>query len=401
MAGNLLIGQSGGPTMVINQSLIGVVQEAKKHPEIDKIYGALNGVVGIMEERLIDFSKESNETLELVASTPSAALGSCRHKPTKEDCMKIFDICKKYDIRYFFYCGGNDSAETAHIVNSIARESNYELRVFHIPKTVDNDLKVTDHCPGYASAARFVAMSFMGNDRDNASLPGVKIDIVMGRHAGFLTAAAALGKTSDECGPHLIYLPERHLSLDKFAADVKAAYDKYGRCLVAVSEGVCGENGDPIMKAYSNETDSHGNIQLSGTGALGDFLVEELKKRLPEGIRVRTDTLGYNQRCFPGAISEIDAKEARMVGEAGVRFAMAGDLDGSVAIKRVKDGDDYQSDVFLTELQSVAKYTKDFPEEFINAEGNGVTQAFIDYVKPLIGTLPKMGILEKNMVEKK
>lgn len=398
MAGNLLVGQSGGPTMVINQSLIGIVQEAKKYGEIDNIYGALNGVVGIMEENLIDFRKESDATLEMVAGTPSAALGSCRHKPSREDCEKIFEVCKKYDVRYFFYIGGNDSAEAAHIVNSIARDNNYEIRVFHIPKTIDNDLRVTDHCPGYASAARYVAMSFMGNDLDNRSLPGIKIDIVMGRHAGFLTAAASLARFSPDAGPHLLYFPEKPVSLDKMADDIKKAYDKYGRCLVAVAEGVCGESGEPIMKDYAQEVDSHGNIQLSGTGALGDFLVAHIKDRLGEGYRVRTDTLGYNQRCFPEVCSEVDAREARMVGQAGVQYAVKGKIAGSVAIKRTGEGEQYDSECFFTELENVAKVTKPMPDEFINAEGNDVTQEFLRYVKPLIGKLPQPGLLKKYPV---
>ncbi len=398
MAGNLLVGQSGGPTMVINQSLVGIVQEAKKYGEIDNIYGALNGVVGIMEENLIDFRKESDATLEAVAATPSAALGSCRHKPDRKDCEKIFEVCRKYDVRYFYYIGGNDSAEAAHIVNSIARENNYEIFVYHIPKTIDNDLRVTDHCPGYGSAARYVAMSFMGNDLDNRSLPGIKLDIVMGRHAGFLTAASSLARFAPDAGPHLIYLPERPVSLDKISDDIKKMYDKYGRCLVAVAEGICGESGEPIMKDYAQEVDSHGNIQLSGTGALGDFLVDQIKQRLGKGYRVRTDTLGYNQRCFPGVYSEVDAREARMVGQAGVQYAMKGKIAGSVAIKRTGEGEQYNSECFFTELENVAKVTKPMPEEFIATEGNDVTSAFLDYAKPLVGKLPVPKLLKKFQV---
>ena len=199
--GNILIGQSGGPTPVINQSLVGIVQEAKKHEAVGKILGARHGILGILNEDFIDLGAQGTETLERVAKTPAAALGSCRHKPTKEDCEKVFDVFRKYSVHYFFYIGGNDSAETADIINNIARERSYELRVFHVPKTIDNDLRVTDHCPGYGSAARYVACCFAGNDLDNRALPGVKIDIVMGRHAGWLTAASALARIDETSGP--------------------------------------------------------------------------------------------------------------------------------------------------------------------------------------------------------
>ena len=209
LVGKMVIGQSGGPTAVINQSLVGAVLAARKQPNITGILGARHGIAGIMKEDFIDLTKQSVEQLELVATTPAAALGSVRLKPGKAECEKVFEVFRKNDVRYFFYIGGNDSAETAHIIAEMAKQANYDFCTVHIPKTIDNDLKVTDHCPGFASAARFVALAFMGDDRDNRALSGIKVNVVMGRSAGFLTAAAALARQAPDDGPHLIYLPER------------------------------------------------------------------------------------------------------------------------------------------------------------------------------------------------
>ncbi|MBU1076415.1 MAG: diphosphate--fructose-6-phosphate 1-phosphotransferase, partial [Spirochaetes bacterium] len=247
--GNLIIGQSGGPTAVINQSLVGAVLEAMNYDEIESIFGMKNGIQGLLKEDIIDLGKESKEHLEKVAQTPSSALGSCRYKPTEEDCQKVFEICKKYNIRYFLYIGGNDSAETSHIINEIAEKEDYELHVFHIPKTVDNDLRENDHTPGYGSAAKYVAMFFMGDNLDNMALPGVKINIVMGRHAGFLTCASVLGKRDESDGPHLIYVPERKISLEQIVDDIGNVYSKYGRALVAVSEGIRSMDGKLMIES--------------------------------------------------------------------------------------------------------------------------------------------------------
>ncbi len=402
--GNLIIGQSGGPTMVINQSLVGAVLEALKHEEIDGIYGMQNGVEGLLQEKIVDLRKESIENLEKVANTPSSALGSCRYKPDEEDCEKIFDICKKYDIRYFFYIGGNDSAETSNIINEIAKKSGYELRVFHIPKTIDNDLRENDHCPGYGSAARYVALDFMGDNKDNTALPGIKLNIVMGRHAGWLTAASVLGKRNEDEGPHLIYIPERPVTLDKMADDIDKVYSKYGRALIAVSEGLLNTDGKLMIESYIQEKDSHGNVQLSGSGALGDFLVREIKKRLAGKygkLRVRADTLGYAQRSFPTVASSVDAKEAREVAEFAVKSALIGDIDGSATIQRIGDGDKYEVKYEIVPLEKVARVTRDLPDEYINEEGNFVTEKFIEYAKPLVGELPELGRLNFYPVEKK
>ena len=386
---NAVVGQSGGPTGVINASLVGVIEEAQKHPEIENIYGAIHAVAGMVKDDFIDLGKLSPETLEVVAASPSSAIGTSRNKPDEECCAKIIEVFKKRNIRYFFYIGGNDSANTAHILNTMADEANYDIRSFHIPKTVDNDLLVTDHCPGYGTAARFEACAVMGDDLDNRALPGVKIDVIMGRHAGFLTAAAALGRQRDDDGPHLIYVPERVVSMEKFLGDVDAVCKKLGRCVVAVSEGICDGDGVTWAKklAEQAETDAHGNIQLSGTGALADFLAGQVKSELKIG-RVRADTFGYLQRSYPGMQSKVDVDEARWCGRHAVQFAMKED-NGSVAIRRIGKGKDYAVELFRTELKNVAEHTKSMPDEFINEEGNGVTDAFVEYAMPLVGELPK------------
>ena len=400
LAGNMLIAQSGGPTVVINQSLVGAVLEAKKHKEIKKIYGSLHGIKGILDENMIDLGKENKATLEAVAQTPSSGLGSVRKKPTPEDCAKIFSVLKKYDVRYFFYIGGNDSAETAHIINEEARKASYDLHCFHICKTIDNDLRENDHTPGFGSGAKFVASAFMGDNLDNRALPGVKINVVMGRHAGFLTAASALARVYPDDGPHLVYLPERAFDMDKFLADVKKVYDERKRCLVAVSEGISDKDGTAVAAKFSKEVDAHGNVQLSGSGALGDLLANEVKTKL-QISRVRADTFGYLQRSFPGVFSAVDAKEARTVGGLAVKHAVAGAYtSGSVAIRR-KPGRKYQTFFELVPLQSVAKETRHMPDNFINPEGNNVTQAFIDYAAPIVGPLPKIGRFKGVKVPKK
>ena len=400
LKGNMVIAQSGGPTAVINQSLVGAIEEAKKHPEITGIYGSLHGIKGILEENFIDLRKETKETLEAIAHTPSSALGSVRKKPTPEDCAKIFAVLKKYGVRYFFYIGGNDSAETTHIINEEARKASYDLHCFHICKTIDNDLRENDHTPGFGSGAKFVAQAFMGDNLDNRALPGVKINVVMGRHAGFLTAASALARVHPGDGPHLVYLPERPFDLEKFLADVKAVYEKNKRCLVAVSEGISDKDGTAIAAKFSKEVDAHGNVQLSGSGALGDLLANEVKTKL--GIsRVRADTFGYLQRSFAGLVSANDAKEARQVGRLAVKHAVAGKaVSGSVAIKRYP-GKKYRIAFELVPLQNVAKETRHMPDSFINAEGNDVTQAFLAYAAPIVGDLPRIGRFKGAKVARK
>jgi 6-phosphofructokinase 1 len=399
LVGNMLIAQSGGPTVVINQSLVGAVLEAKKHKEIKKIFGSLHGLKGILEENLCDLGKETKQNLELVAQTPSSALGSVRKKPTPEDCVKVFAVLQKYNIRYFFYIGGNDSAETTHIINEAAQQAGYQMKCFHICKTIDNDLRENDHTPGFGSAGKFVAQAFMGDNLDNRALPGVKINVIMGRGAGFLTAASALARVFPGDGPHLIYVPERPFSLAKFVADVQRVMAEQKRCVVAVSEGIVDESGEPIASKFISEVDSHGNKQLSGSGALGDALAKEIKEKA-QISRVRSDTFGYLQRSFTGVVSAVDAKEARLAGASAVKFACGGQFaNGSTAIKRAP-GKTYKTWIERTELKNVAKETRHMPDEFLNADGNDVTPAFIKYAAPIVGPLPKIGRLKAVRIAK-
>ena len=321
VAGNAVIGQSGGPTAVINQSLAGVIEGLRAglaaSGKVGRIFGMRHGVRGLIKpstDGLLDLTALDRAKLEAIARTPSAALGSTRDKPDEVYCEKILDSCRRNDIRYFFYIGGNDSADTCRIVSEKAAASSYELRCFHVPKTIDNDLVENDHTPGFPSAARYVALALMGDGLDNASLGGIKINVIMGRNAGFLTAAAALARgdaaigsaPQDRAAPHLIYLPEVPFSTDAFLADVEAVYAKLGRCQIAVSEGIRDAHGEeigPKLMRGPGEVDAHGNVQLSGSGALGDGLADLVKTQLtPKGgkaPRVRADTFGYIQRCWP------------------------------------------------------------------------------------------------------
>ena len=398
-SGKILVAQGGGPTAVINQSLVGVAKEARRFGSIERIYGARHGVRGIINEDFVDLTQETHHNLELVASTPSSALGSTRDKPDLAYCQEIFKVLRAHEIEHFFYIGGNDSSDTVRIVAEEARKASYALRCLHIPKTIDNDLVGNDHTPGFPSAARFVAQAFAGANLDNAALPGVYVGVVMGRHAGFLTAASALGKKFPDDGPHLIYLPERTFVLDKFLADVKAVYERYGRCVIAVSEGIHDVNGAPILALLAKdlEHDAHGNVQLSGNGALADLLCEEIKSKL-KIKRVRGDTFGYLQRSFIGCVSDVDQREAREVGEKAVQFAMWGNQSGSVAIKRTGF---YSVDYELLPLDAVAGKTRVMEDEFIDSAGTGVTDAFRLYLRPLLGSgMPDAFRLRNNRVPK-
>lgn len=398
LIGKALIAQGGGPTAVINQSMAGIVAEARKHEQITTIYGALRGVEGIINEDFIDLTQETTFNLDQVAQTPSSALFSTRVKPNADYCKELFKVLKAHDIRYFFYIGGNDSADTVHIVSEQAKLDNYEFCAIHVPKTIDNDLVVNDHTPGYGSASRFVAQAFAGVNLDMRALSGVYIGIVMGRNAGFLTASAAAAQHFPEDGPHLIYLPERPFIIENFVADVKKVYDQYGYCVVAVSEGIKDTAGTPIILSLLTdvEKDSHGNITMSGTGALGDLLTQTVKKSLKIS-RVRSDTFGYIQRCFLGSASPVDQQEAREVGEKAVQFALTNNCNGSVTIHRTGD---YAVDYKMTPLVEVAGKTKYMPDEFINAAGNNVTPAFKNYLRPLLGTLPPVAHLRGPKVAK-
>ena len=384
----MVIAQSGGPSMVINESLVGAVLEARKSPRVGRILGARHGILGILGGDYIDLRRPSERKLRAVAATPSSALGSCRKKPDAADCRAIFEAFRRLGVGYFFYIGGNDSADAARIVAEEAEKEGYPLVVYHIPKTIDNDLRSCDHTPGFGSAARFVASAVKGDDLDNRALGGVKIDVIMGRDAGFLTAASALARGAKDDGPHLVYLPEVPFSLDGFVRDVKAAMKKFGRCVCAVSEGIRDASGTPIAAKFTaGERDSHGNLQLSGTGALGDMLAGYLKGH-SDVRRVRADTFGYLQRSFPGVASETDRREAFAAGQAAVRAALKGQLTkGTVAIVRAK-GRAYRVAFVPVPIAEAAKFTRSVPKSFIARNGHDVTAKFLDYARPIVGDLP-------------
>jgi 6-phosphofructokinase 1 len=395
--GKLVIAQGGGPTAVINESLVGAVLEARCFPQIERIYGARHGVRGIVDQDFVDLSCETRTNLEAVAATPSSALGSTRDKPDLAYCRNILASLKAHGAAWFLYIGGNDTADTVRIVSEEAAKDGYDLRSIHIPKTIDNDLMENDHTPGFPSAARFVAQAFMGADLDNRALPGVYVAVVMGRQAGFLTAASAAARTADGDGPHLIYLPERAFDKDRFLTDVKSVHDRLGRCVVAVSEGIHEADGTPltVKLAGAVEKDAHGNVQLSGTGALADLLCAEIKSGL--GIkRVRGDTFGYLQRSFAGCSSDVDRREAREVGETAVKLAIWGSEDASVAIRRVGD---YAVNYVAVELTAVAVRTKAMADAFIAPSESDITPAFLQYLRPLLGSdLPRPGRLHGGAV---
>jgi 6-phosphofructokinase len=396
-AGKAVIGQSGGPTAVINKSLVGFIKEAI-NSDFDEVLGAKHGLAGMLSQDFVDLSNLSESQLYGIGKTPAAALGSVRKKPTDHDIEKLVSIFEKQNIRTFFYIGGNDSAETANLVAEGAKSIGYEMKAFHIPKTIDNDLLETDHCPGYGSAARFVAHAFQGDDADNRSLNGIKINVLMGRHAGWLTAASTLGKSSEEDGPHLVYVPEKTFNIENFLKEVKEVYDALGRCVVAVSEGVHNEKGEYFLQTYANQsgsglagkTDSHGNIQLSGSGALGDTLTNIVSEYI-DGARVRADTFGYLQRSFIADVSSVDAEEAERVGQHAV-VASRESQSGSVILKR-QFSEKYYCEVGTTELRKVAKHTKEMPSEFIDSTKPYVTNEFFEYAMPLTGGIePKTQI---------
>ncbi|MBL6933899.1 MAG: 6-phosphofructokinase [Alphaproteobacteria bacterium] len=398
--GKVLVAQGGGPTAVINQSLAGVVLESRKGKNASPVYGAFHGVRGIIDEDFTNLSRESASNLEKVAATPSSALGSTRDKPDEKYCREILAALQAHNIDRFFYIGGNDSSDTLRILSSQARKERYPLRCVHVPKTIDNDLVLNDHTPGFPSAARFVAGAFAGVSLDIRAIPGVYVGVVMGRHAGFLTAAAALARHHDGDGPHLIYLPERSFNQRAFLRDVKRVYERLGRCVIAVSEGIHDSRGVPIATKLAGEVerDAHGNVQLSGTGALGDMLTKTIKDNL--GIsRVRADTLGYLQRSFLGCVSHVDQREARKAGEVAVRFA-AQNKDGSVTIRR-KPGKAYKADYKLVGLSAVGGKTRTMPNAYIAKSGTDVTGAFRDYLRPLLGSgLPTTARLGGKRVKK-
>ena len=386
LKGACLIGQSGGPTSVINASALGAIEAALDHPNITKVYGAAYGIRGVLDDVLYVMDEEDRAELTHMRYTPSSALGSCRYKlkspdADETDYRRILEIFKKYDVRYFFYNGGNDSMDTCNKISKYCLQNGYECRVMGIPKTIDNDLFGTDHCPGYGSAAKYIATACMEISLDARVYDTGMVTIleIMGRHAGWLTAAAAL---AGDLAPDLIYLPETEFHVEQFLDDVKAIYDKKGKAIIAVSEGIHDHSGMFINEYASSgievARDSFGHAQLGG---LASYLAGLCRHRT--GAKVRGIEFSLLQRCASHIASKTDCDESYAAGRAAVETAVGGETDKMVGFQCTRDGG-YKCEIALLPLESVANAEKKVPREWINADGNGVLQPYIDYALPLI-----------------
>ena len=391
LIGSCIFGQSGGPTAVINASAYGVIRAALDAEEITKVYGAFHGIKGVLDDKLFVMDEEDPEELKLLLHTPSSELGSCRYKiadPEADDTdyKRILEIFKKYNVRYFFYNGGNDSMDTCNKISRYMESVGYECRVMGVPKTIDNDLFGTDHCPGFASAAKYIATSCMEINKDARVYDNGMITIVeiMGRHAGWLAASASLA-TAYGSGPDLVYLPETDFDMDKFLADVDRIYKKSGKVLVAVSEGIHYADGSFVSEAKTSATDGFGHAQLGGLAAM---LAEIVKAHT--GAKVRGIELSLLQRCGAHLASATDVEEACTAGMEAVKNAVNGVSGKMVAFERETVNGKYHCKYVLLPLSSVANYEKKVPLEWINKEGNGLKQEFIDYVLPLIQGEPEI-----------
>ncbi len=410
LKGACIIGQSGGPTSVINASAYGVIRTALDNPNITAVYGAAHGIKGVLNDRLYDMSQEDAHELELLLNTPSSELGSCRYKiadPDVDDTdyKRILEIFKKYDVRYFFYNGGNDSMDTCSKVSRFMAKSGYECRVMGVPKTIDNDLFGTDHCPGFASAAKYIATSCAEVYKDARVYDTGMVTIIeiMGRHAGWLTAAASLAGVVG-CAPDLIYVPEVDFDMDKFLADVTSIYEKNGNCIVAVSEGIHYADGSFVSEAKTSATDGFGHAQLGGLAAL---LANIVKERT--GAKVRGIELSLLQRCGAHLASQTDIQESFLAGKTAVEAAVAGETDKMVGFECTRENGKYECKTKLFNLSEVANFEKKVPLEWINEAGNGINQGFIDYALPLIqgentrateNGLPRFARLKKVLASK-
>ncbi len=400
MAKHLLIAQSGGPTAAINNSVCGIIVEAMQRDNIGGIYGAINGILGVLNEELVDLRQEDPTTILNLRKTPSAALGSCRYKLSERDYTKLMGVFAAHNISYFLYAGGNDSMDTAHKVAQLAAERNYDLHVMGVPKTVDNDLMVTDHCPGYGSVARFNAIAVRDSGLDTEAIyttDTVKIIETMGRDTGWITASTALGKDGPDSAPHLIYLPERPFVSGKFLEDVKSVYDRLGRVVICVCEGLKDEKGEFVKASTKKiDTDKFGHSQLGG---VADYLVNLISEKL--NLKARYDKPGTIQRVSMTCASQTDLEEAYRVGQIAISKAVDGETDKMVTLVR-KGSDPYECETGLVELEKIALRTKKVPNEFISKDSNFVSKEFLEYAKPLIGgPLPEYAHLKKKMIEKR
>ena len=408
LAGNVLVGQSGGPTAVINASVAGLITEALNHDCIEEVYGSLNGVLGILQEDLVDLAAESQQQIRALKHTPGAALGSCRYKLKKQaDFDRVLEVFKAHNIRYFFYIGGGDSQDTAAKISAHALASGYELRVIGVPKTVDNDLPATDHCPGYGSIAKFLAATVRELAADHESMGQgdlVSIIEVMGRSAGWIAASASLAKRRDQPhdSPHLIYLPEIPFSQEKCLEDIRRVLKREKFCQIVVAEGLTDSDGNYV--SADPATDAFGHAQLGGAG---EFIKDLVEANLP-GVKARLSTPGLMQRSAAHAASKTDADEAFLVGQAAVKAAVNGESDKLVTLVR-GDADHYTCETGLAPLADVAGNVKKLPREWINEDGVSMNFQFTRYAQPLIqgevvvpqdNGVPAFAHLDKVRVEK-
>ena len=390
LIGACIIGQSGGPTAVINASAYGAIKAALEAEEITQVLGADHGITGVLSDKLYDMGLEDPQELEFLKNTPSSELGSCRYKlkqPEVDDAdyKTILEVFKKHNVRYFFYNGGNDSMDTCDKISRFMATSGWACRVMGIPKTIDNDLFGTDHCPGFGSAAKYIATSCMEVSKDSRVYPTGQVTIIeiMGRHAGWLAGAAAVG-TKFGAGPDLVYLPERVFDMDAFLKDVERVYKEKGNCLVAISEGVHFADGSFVSEAKTSSTDGFGHAQLGG---LATRLAEVVKERT--GAKVRGIELSLLQRCGAHLASKADVEEAELAGRVAVESAVAGETGKMVAFERVYENGEYTCKTKLIPLASVANAEKKVPDAWITEDGSFVTDEFIDYVLPLIQGEPE------------
>jgi len=393
----MVIGQSGGPTAVINSSVCGAVQEATRHDAIAEIYGMLHGIQGLLQEDLVDLRREDPATVEGLKRTPSAALGSCRYKLSDQDYQQVVEVCRAHNIRYFFYIGGGDTMHNTHQIGQLAAAGGYEMRVMGIPKTIDNDLALTDHAPGFGSTARYEAIIFSEMVRDTMALrytEVVKVVETMGRNSGWVTAASAM---ADDYAPDLIYVPERPFVKDRFLADIEAVYKRQGYVVIAACEGLKNPDGS-LVAAFQDamNVDAFGHPELGG---LGQYLVDLIVAELD--LKTRLDKPGTMQRSSGVCISQVDSQEAYMVGREAVRQAAGGTSGYMVTLER-QPGEVYGATTGLAPLEEVANVEKLLPDEFINPEGNFVTEAFKAYTRPLLGgPLPDYVTLAARRVPKR
>ena len=387
LKGACVIGQSGGPTSVINSSVLGAIETALDNPAITRVFGMAHGIKGLLNDELYDIDKEDRDELALLRYTPSSALGSCRYKladPDVDDTdyKRILEIFKKYDVRYFFYNGGNDSMDTCNKISKFMLKNGYECRVMGIPKTIDNDLYGTDHCPGFGSAAKYIATTCMEVYRDARVYDTGMVTIIeaMGRNAGWLAASAALA-TYKGNGPDLIYLPELPFDMDKFLASVKEIYAKNGKCIAVVSEGIRDKDGVYISE-YANKDMAKDNFGHAQLGGLAAYLAARCKEAT--GAKVRGIELSLLQRCAAHVASKTDIEESFSAGKAAVENAVNGVTDKMVGFERTVENGQYKCNIKLFELSDVANTEKKVPLEWINETGDGLKQEYIDYALPLI-----------------